>query len=267
MFGRDDDDRRVLVEQRDRAVLHLAGRVGLGRDVRDLLQLQRALERDRAGRCGGRGRGRTACRSSARAISSIGWSPSRNCGDLVRQLVDLVEDERDLVRRQRLAHLRQLQRDEVEQRDLRRERLRGGDADLEARSACRATESTSRVICEPIMFVIATVRAPLSRGELHRLDRVARLARLRDADHERVLVDHRVAVDPLGGDVRLDRDARPLLDHVAADDAGVVRGAAGEDDDPAQLASSSSDRPSPSSTSVPWRTRSPIVSATASGCS
>ena len=85
------------------------------------------------------------------------------------------------------------------------------------------------------MFVIATVRAPFSRRELHRLDRVARLARLRDPDHERVLVDHRVAVDPLGGDVRLDGDPRPLLDHVPADDARVVRGAAGEDHDPAQL--------------------------------
>ena len=52
--------------------------------------------------------------------------------DLVGQLVDLVEDEADLVRRQRPAHLGQLQRDQVEQRDLRRERLRRGDADLEA---------------------------------------------------------------------------------------------------------------------------------------
>ena len=38
---------------------------------------------------------------------------------------------------------------------------------------------------------------------LHRLDRVACLSRLRDPDHERVLVDHRVAIDPLARDVRL----------------------------------------------------------------
>ena len=36
-----------LVEQRDRPVLHLAGRVGVGGDVGDLLELERALERDR----------------------------------------------------------------------------------------------------------------------------------------------------------------------------------------------------------------------------
>src|SRR5215471_4369584 len=44
---RDDDHGRPLVEQRDRPVLHLPGGVRLGRDVRDLLQLERALERDR----------------------------------------------------------------------------------------------------------------------------------------------------------------------------------------------------------------------------
>jgi hypothetical protein len=91
------------------------------------------------------------------------------------------------------------------------------------------------------MFVIATVRAPFSRASFIASIVSARLARLRDPDHERVLVDHRVAVDPLGGDVRLDRDPRPLLDHVPADDARVVGGAAGEDHDPAQLLSSSSE--------------------------
>ena len=44
---RDRDHRHLLVDQRDRPVLHLAGRIALGVDVGDLLQLQRALERDR----------------------------------------------------------------------------------------------------------------------------------------------------------------------------------------------------------------------------
>ena len=94
------------------------------------------------------------------------------------------------------------------------------------------TESTSRVTCEPIMLVIATVRAPALARELERLDRVARLAGLGDPDDEVVLVDDRVPVDPLARDVELDGNARPLLDHVATDDTGVVRRAAGEKDDP-----------------------------------
>ena len=45
--GADENHRHVLgLDQRDRAVLHLAGRVALGVDVRDLLELERALERD-----------------------------------------------------------------------------------------------------------------------------------------------------------------------------------------------------------------------------
>ena len=44
---RDRDDRHLLVDQRDRTVLHLAGRIAFGVDVGDLLQLQRAFERDR----------------------------------------------------------------------------------------------------------------------------------------------------------------------------------------------------------------------------
>ena len=71
--------------------------------------------------------------------------------------------------------------------------------------------------------------------QLQRLDRVARLTRLRDADDEVVLVDDRIAIDPFAGDVELDGDAGPLLDHVAADDACVVRSAGGEEDDPAEL--------------------------------
>src|SRR5439155_1306252 len=45
--GGDADHRGLLVEQRDRPVLHLAGGVGLGRDVRDLLELERPRQAHR----------------------------------------------------------------------------------------------------------------------------------------------------------------------------------------------------------------------------
>ena len=45
--GRDGDQRALGVEERDRAVLHLAGGIALGVDVADLLELERALERGR----------------------------------------------------------------------------------------------------------------------------------------------------------------------------------------------------------------------------
>ena len=130
--------------------------------------------------------------------------------------------------------LRELEPDQEEQRDLRGERLRRGDADLEPGARVEHRVDLARDLRAHHVRDRDRARALLAR-ELHRLDRVARLARLRDADHERPWIEHRVAVDPLARDVGLDRDARPLLDRVAADDTGVVRGAAGDDHDPAQL--------------------------------
>ena len=69
------------------------------------------------------------------------------------------------------------------------------------------------------MFVTASTFAPRSLGEAHGGERVGGLARLGDADDEVARADDRVAVAVLGGDVHLDRDARPLLDRVAADQA------------------------------------------------
>ena len=46
---REHDHRHVLVDQRDRPVLQLARRVALGVDVAQLLELERALERQRIG--------------------------------------------------------------------------------------------------------------------------------------------------------------------------------------------------------------------------
>ena len=44
---RDRDHRHVLVDERDRPMLHLTRRISLGMDVRDFLQLQRPFQRDR----------------------------------------------------------------------------------------------------------------------------------------------------------------------------------------------------------------------------
>ena len=47
IVGRDGDHRHVAVDQRQRAVLEFAGRVGFGVDVGDFLELQRAFQGDR----------------------------------------------------------------------------------------------------------------------------------------------------------------------------------------------------------------------------
>ena len=45
--GAERDNERAVLDERDRAVLELAGGVGLGMDVADLLELERALEAER----------------------------------------------------------------------------------------------------------------------------------------------------------------------------------------------------------------------------
>src|SRR6476646_4271285 len=45
-----------------------------------------------------------------------------------------------------------------------------------------------------------------------------------------------VSIAPLAGEVRLGRDSRPFLEQVAANEAGVVRRPAGQEDDPGEPA-------------------------------
>src|SRR5919106_6079091 len=112
-------------------MLHLPRRIRLSRDVRDLLQLERTLERDRQPdvppQVQEERRVVVASRDLLDRVVAL-----EEVLDLPRKLVDEVEDELDLAGGQRLPDLRELQRDEVEERDLGGERLRGGDAHLEA---------------------------------------------------------------------------------------------------------------------------------------
>ena len=155
--------------------------------------------------------------------------------ELVGELVQPVEDEVDLVRGDRLPDLGELQRDQTEQSHLRGERLRRGDADLEPAARVEHRLRLARDLRPHHVRDRERVRAALA-GELDRVDGVTRLARLRDPDDERVLRQHGIAVDPLARDIGLDRQSRPLLHDVPADDARVVRRAAGDDDDTAEIA-------------------------------
>ena len=72
----DHHDRQVLLDQRDRPVLQLARREALGVHVRQLLELQRALQRDRDSPRAGRGTARCSCRrASGPAPAPAPWSP------------------------------------------------------------------------------------------------------------------------------------------------------------------------------------------------
>ena len=127
------DDRHLLVDERDRPVLHLAGRIAFGVDVGDLLQLQRAFERDRVVDAAAEDTGsRCGCRS-APATSSIGADAfsvcSSSCGSCSSASMCALRIASATACRAPApsCSAEQIQRDE-----LRRERLGRGDADLRA---------------------------------------------------------------------------------------------------------------------------------------
>src|SRR5262249_28068813 len=76
-----------------------------------------------------------------------------------------------------------------------------------------------------------TALASQTRGR----QRVGCLARLRDGDTKGIRPDDGVGIAVLRGNAGLDGDARPTLNSVLAEKAGVVRGAAGYEGDAADL--------------------------------
>ena len=189
--------------------------------------------------------------------------------DVVRDVLELGDELAQALGRQRAAQLGEPQREQVHRRDLGDEGLGGGDADLEAGAGVEDAVGVAGGLRAHDVRDREHLRPALLR-QAHGGERVGGLARLGDADDEVARPDDRVAVAVLGGDVHLDRDARPLLERVAADQAGVVRGAAGDDDDAVAVAQEGVvDRAELAEVdAVAARTvRSAIVSATASACS
>ncbi len=111
-----------------------------------------------------------------------------------------------------------------------RERLGRGDADLAAAAGVQGGVRLARELAAHHVGDREDARTARPRHALGG-DRVGRLARLRDRDRERLRVEHGTAIARLGRDVDLDRDARPLLEQVAADEPGMVGRAAGGDRD------------------------------------
>ncbi len=125
----DRDDRHRFVDEGDGAVLHLPRGIPLGVDVGDLLQLERALERD----------GIVDAPPEVQKITSL-IEPLRDLlGERIalerlleeqRQLRQRLEVRPRLVPRQRPANLSEIDRQQVQRHELSGEGLRGRDANL-----------------------------------------------------------------------------------------------------------------------------------------
>ena len=204
-------------------MLHLAGGVALGVDVGDLLELQRALERDRVG------------------------EPAPEEQEVLELRVAPRDGGRALLKQQRLAkHRRQPHRgfdlgafergieaaaqpSEVQRHGVQRDhrgghRLRARYRDLRAGARVDHAVGDARGL-RSRRVADRQLRAALAPRLLHRQQRVHRLARLRDRDDERARVQHRPAVAELRGVVDLGGQAREALDVVPPDHRRVLGGA------------------------------------------
>ncbi len=211
--------RHVLVDQRDRAVLHLAGRVTLGVDVRNLFELQRPFQRDRV----------VDPPPQVQKIVLVVVPPgdrdqlclaSQDMLDVRRQHDEPVEPCLAVLGRHLAPHTPQMQSQQVERRELRRERLRGRHADF--RAGMRIEHALG----------LAGQAAPHDIADGHHLgallpgmadgrQRVGRLTGLRNRDEQVALPDQRVAIAELRPNVHLDRRPHHLLNKIFPDQAGV----------------------------------------------
>ena len=234
-FRGDRHDRHAVLDQRDRAVLQLAGREPLRVDVAELLELQRALERGRVARVPPDEQDVARVRVTARP--ALGTAPSRSIArcDLLRQLVHPLQDLGDLLREHRAAHLRQVERHQVLRHHLRRERLRAGHRDLGTGVRVQDAVGLARERRSDRVRHRDHVR-PLASRVPGRLERVDRLARLAHRQRQRVGAEHRIAVAELARDLDLDGQARPVLDRVLRHEPGVERRPARDHEDLVDLA-------------------------------
>ena len=230
VLRREHHDRHPLVDERDRPVLHFAGRVAFGVDVGDLLQLQRAFERD-------------GVVDAAAQVEEVGRAvePAGDLLDLRRELQRLLEQLRQLQQRvdvrlrrlggQHAARLAQTQPQQIQRDELRREGFGRRHADF--RSGVRVDRAVGFAGRHAADHVAdGDAGRALALRFAQRGERVGGLARLRDDDRQRVGRDDGIPVAVFGSVIDLDRHLRELLDEIFPDQPRVPRRAARQDRDP-----------------------------------
>jgi hypothetical protein len=203
-------------------------------DVGDFFELQRALERDRIAEAAAEEE------EVLRAVVLLGqlahvFVALERAAEVLRQPPELVGNAPRLGLRERGARAADADREQEQRDELAGEGLRRGDADLRPRvghhdaRALAGDRRTLHVADADGLRVELDLRAPQRR------ERVRRLARLADGDHERPRVDDRVAVAELGRVVDFDRDAREPFEEELADERRVPRRAAREQHDAVEV--------------------------------
>ena len=226
------DHRKPVLEQRDRPVLHLAGGVALRVHVGELLELERALQRERIVDAAAQEQEVLVARELAgqlrdRVLHLEGLL--HEAGQL-EQALDVLAS---VLREQGAAAPAQPEAEEVAGDQGRGEGLGGGDPDLGPRVS---VEGAGGLAGERGADHVGDAHdgGPLGPRGLDRPEGVGGLARLGYGHDQGLGPHHRVPVAELGADVDLAGDAGQTLQHEAAHDGRVVGGAARHQDDALQ---------------------------------
>ena len=210
-------------------MLQLAGRVGLGVDIADLLQLERALKADRIVDA-------PADEEHVLRIGLLRCKPldtlliEQDALDLLRQCPELRDELRIALLFELAPYLRKFNGEGVAGDELGGVRLRGRYRDL------RSGEGIEYVIrlardggTDDIDDTEGLQAAGLRFAQCGQ--RIGGLTGLADDDHEAVRIEDRVPVAELGGELDADRDPGEALHHVLRHDTDMVGRATGNDVD------------------------------------
>ena len=225
---RNGDDGESLVDERNRAMFHFAGRIRLGMQIADLLQLERAFVADGGAHAASDEERVVRVFACARGLLDCGLALGENALDLLGGVRQLAEQKANLVHAQLALRLREQHREKRQAHHLAQKRLRGRHGDF--------------LVCLRVDDAVGLARHRASHhvrdaehaGALHARvtngrERIGRLARLRHRDHERRRSDDGVAVAKLACDLAFGWNARPTFDEVLRDEARVIARAARDD--------------------------------------
>ena len=222
-----------LVYEGDGTMLHLGGGIPLGMYVRDFLEFQGTFQRHRV----------VVAPAQIDEIAGVG-EDAGEFADEVAGLQGFFHFGRDggqggdqLFKAgfgQGASHTGHAQGHQGQDGDLRGKGLRRGDPNLGPRVGIRAGVGASGDGGAHHVADAVDKDIPAAR-QFHRCQRIGRLAGLRNGHHNVIGKENGVAVAEFRGVFHFHGQARKGLDQVFADEAGVPRGAVGDDDDPPRL--------------------------------
>ena len=222
-----------LLDQGDGAVLELAGGVGLGVDIADLLELQGALQAHGVVQVPADEEDGVVIEVSGGKIGDV-LGVIQELLHQVRQGLDLGDDGVVLLGIHGPQLFRQVQAHQVHQHQLGGVGLGGGHGDF---GAGPGVEHVVGVPGDGGAHHVDDGQGPAAPalGLPHGGHGVQSLAGLADDDDQGLFIHQRVAVAELAGQHHLHRAAHQLFPVVLADHTHVIAGAAGDDEDAGDL--------------------------------